>query len=1016
MKQTPKATASKCELNIGQECDGFQIEQVTPLPELRATAVRATHRKSGARILHLYAPTDNENCFAVTFPTLPPDDTGVAHILEHAVLGGSKKFPIREPFFEMIKMSMATFINAMTSQAYTVYPVASNVRKDFFNLAEVYLDAVFHPLLTEDIFRREGHHLTLENNADTATPLKVSGIVYSEMKGASSIPERLMWQLAGCGLYPDTPLGRDAGGDPEHIPDLSYAQFQRFHREHYHPSNGLFFIYGDIPTAEHLRFLAPVLNGFELRAVQAATPRQPRWTAPRRIEKEYPIGTHEDAAGHTFITLNWIVGDALDPALVTDWKVLSALLFDNEAAPLKKALIDSKLGADVFFSGAWGESYEEEFHVGLKGSEPDRADAFERVVLATLERIAAEPFASERVESAFQQLAYETLEVDTGFPLRLLYAVDAAWPFNGDPLTFLKARTHLAACHSRYIADPNRFNRLIRERLLDNPHRLRVVLRPDRDAQRRADAAFAARMAGQRACMSAEKIDGIAAYAAALAAAQGVPNPPEALASLPQLKTGDLPVGPRRIPTEVGQVAGMAVLRNDVFANGVNYIALDMDLAGLPVELYGWLTHFTDVVNKMGVDGQDFARVAERRAACTGGLWAGARNWMHATNPDQALRRFSFGLKTLDGQAADALGLLGDLIFTVNPHDRERLRDIITQTRAWYRTSLVHNGSATAQRQASRGFSLAAAIAHQSNSPEALRVFEALHGAFDQRAEEIMRHVERIREFLAKHARWTVSFTGSDAVFRTLARTLESWGARQRGEAVADVPPPFQPFTAPPREGLAGQMKIAHCAKVMPAPHLAHPDVPLLQLGVYLAGFDYLLPEIRFKGNAYGAAIRHDDTLGTLCLSSFRDPSIVETLAVFDRLRDHVATRQWSQTDIDRAIIGSAKDAEKPIRPAAANSMALMRHVRGDSDDLREARYGATLRATPQSVKETMLRVVDANEPRAAVCVVSSREKLEDANKRLGDQRLAVSDILACAAETKEERPTCKPASLFAAV
>ncbi|MEI6423950.1 MAG: insulinase family protein, partial [Lentisphaerota bacterium] len=681
--------------------------------------------------------------------------------------------------------------------AYTVYPVASNVKKDFFNLVEVYLDAVFHPLLTEDIFRREGHHFALENNADTSTPLKVSGIVYSEMKGASSMPERLMWQLAGCGLFPDTPLGRDAGGDPEHIPDLTYEQFLRFHRELYHPSNGLFFIYGDIPTVEHLRFLAPALNVFKRRDAQVATPHQPRWMEPRRIEKEYPVGANENAADRTFITLNWIVGDALDPALVTDWKLLSALLLGNEAAPLKKALIDAKLGADVFFAGAWGYSYEEEFHVGLKGSETERADAFERLVLATLERFAAEPFASERVEAAFQQLAYETLEVKTLFPIELVYAVNAAWPFNGDPLTFLSARQHLDACHARYAADPNRFNRLIRDGLLDNPHRLRVVLRPDREAQPRADAAFAARMAEQRARLTAEQIAGIAASAAALAAAQGVPNPPKALAKLPQLKPGDLPARPRRIPTEVGKVANMTVLRNDVFANGVNYLEIDMDLAGLPVELYGWLTRFTEVVNKMGVAGQDFARVAERRAACTGGLWAGARNWKHAANPDQTLRRFSLYMKTLDGQAENALGLLGDLIFTVDPHDRGRLRDVMMQSRAGYRTSLVNNGFGTAQRQASRGFSLAAAIDHQFNSPDALRVLEALNGAFDQRAEEIMRNVECIRDFVAKQSRWTVSFTGSDAVFRTLTRTLESWGSRQSGEAIPDMLPPFQPFTTP---------------------------------------------------------------------------------------------------------------------------------------------------------------------------------------------------------------------------
>ena len=994
MKREPNTGDGRNELHVGQTVSGFQIEQVIPLPELRAVAIRATHRQSGARILHLFAPSDSENCFAVTFPTPPPDDTGVPHILEHAVLGGSRKFPVREPFFEMIKMSVATFINAMTSQAYTVYPVASTVKKDFFNLVEVYLDAVFQPQLTEDIFRREGHHFTLANNADLDSPLKVSGIVYSEMKGAFSMPEALMWKLAGCGLFPDTPLGCESGGDPEHIPDLTYEQFRRFHRELYHPSNGLFFIYGDIPTVEHLRFLAPVLNGFERRDVHVATPRQPRWTEPRRIEKDYPIGAGEDAAGRAFLTLNWIVGDALDAALVTDWKLLSALLLWNEAAPLRKALIDSNLGADVFFAGAWGGAYEEEFHVGLKGSEAEQADAFERVALETLERLAAEPFASERVEAAFQQLAYETLEVSYLFPLRLLFTANAAWPFNGDPLTFLSARKQLDSCHARYAADPERFNRLIRDGLLNNLHRLRVVLRPDRETQARADAAFATRMAEQRARFNVEKIAAIARSAEALAAAQCVPNSPETLATLPQLKTTDLPARPRRIPTEVGQVAGMTVLRNDVFANGVNYLEIDVDLAGLPVELYRWLPRFDGAVEKMGAAGQDFVRIAERRAACTGGLWSRANVWRHATDPARTLRRYRFGFKTLDSQAENALGLLGDLIFAVDPRDRDRLHDVMTQSRAWYQTTLIDDGFGTARRQAARGLSPAAALDHLFVSPDALRFVEDLTGKFDQRADEIMQNVERIRDFLASGARWTVSFAGSDAVFRTLTQTLGSWTSRRRHEPIPDALPPFQPYITPPREGLAGPMKIAHCVRVMPAPHLAHPDVPLFQLGAYLASYDYFLPEIRFKGNAYGAGAWYEDALGTFSLYSYFDPNIVETLAVFDRLRDYIVAQQWSQADIDRAIIGRAKETVMPIRPAWATATALMRHLRGDSDELREARYAATLRATPESVKETMLRVLDANEPRSAICVVSSREKLNEANERLGDQRLTVSDIL----------------------
>jgi len=808
-----------------------------------------------------------------------------------------------------------------------------------------------------------------------------------------------MGELAGRGLFPDTPLGRDSGGDPDRIPELTYDKFRQFQRDLYHPSNGLFFVYGDIPTAEHFRFLAPVLDEFDCRPVHVETPRQPRWTEPRRIEKEYPIGATEDTATRTFFTLNWLVGDALDPALVTEWEVLSRLLTGNDAAPLKKALIDSHLGADLFFAGSWASAYEQEFHVGLKGSEPDRVNAFEQLVLDTLTRLAAEPFPRARVEAAFQQLAYDTLEVKTMFPLHLLFAADSAWAYGADPLPFLRAREHLAACRQRADADPQLFSRLIRDGLLNNPHRLPVVLRPDREAQKRADAEFAEKMAQQRARFSAQQIADIARDAAALEAAQGVPNPPEALAKLPQLKISDLPAQPRRIPTSVGSVAGITVLRNDVFANGVNYVQVNVDLAGLPAELYGWLPRYTDVVNKMGAAGQDFTTIAERRAACTGGLWTGTAIWQPATDAAPVLRQLNFGLKTLDDEAEKALALLGDLMFATDPRDRDRLRDVMTQAQSWLRSTLVNAGLYTAQQHAARGLNLAGAINHRFFSPESLRVVEELTGHFDARADEIMDKVGRIRDFLRAPGRWIISFTGSDSAFRTLTRTLEQWATRMRSESIVDALPAFERFARPLREGLAGPMLVSYCTKVMPAPPLAHPDVPLLKLGVYLAIFDYLLPEIRFKGNAYGGGARYDDTIGALTLHSYRDPHVVETLAAFEGLRAYVAAQSWSQTDIDRAIIGSAKEDERPIRPDDATRTALQRYLRGDTDDRREQRYAATLLATPATVKETMLRVLDANEPRAAVCVVSSREKLDEANQQLGDRQLAVSDIL-----VKEER------------
>ncbi|MCS7049564.1 MAG: insulinase family protein [Verrucomicrobiae bacterium] len=983
-------------MHSGQTVSGFEITEIEPLPELRAQVVRAAHARSGAQLLHVHAPEDAENLFAVTFATPPPDDTGLPHILEHVVLGGSRRFPVKEPFFEMVKMSMATFINALTYQAFTTYPVASNVKKDFFNLVEVYLDAVFHPELKEETFRREGHHLALENNRDLTSPLRITGIVYNEMKGAYSSPETRASDISVRGLFPDTPLGRDSGGDPKSIPELTYDQFRRYYETYYHPANARIFIYGDIPTAEHFAFLDPVLREFNQKPVSLSWIPQPRWDTPRTRVESYPVQPSEPLSERTFLTLNWIVGDACDPVALLLWQVLDLILLGHEAAPLRKALVDSHLGADVFMAGADAHGHELTFHVGLKGSEPDRAEPFEQLVLRTLAQLADQPFDSAAVEAAFQQFAYHTLEVTSQFPLRLLSAVNTAWPFGADPVAFLRLRRHWEDCRRRYAADRTLFNRLLREQLLLNPHRLRVALVPDPDLQRRQDEALRQKLAALRAQLSPSELQHIADTAAALEAAQSQPNPPEAVAKLPQLKVSDLPVKPGHIPTSTGLVAGITVLRNDVFSNGVNYLEVDVDLAGLPADAYAWLPRFCDAVHKMGAAGQPYTEVAARRAACTGGLWCHPVVWRHATHPDVTLRRLRFGLKALDDRFADALALLTDLVFAVDPRDTARLRDVIVQTEAAYRSALINEGLNTARSRAARHFSPEAALEQQFLSPETLRTVHHQAHQFDQYAESLIQQIEFLREFLRTRPpyAWTVSFTGSDLAYRSLERQLFEWCQRLQPAHRTDVWPVAPSLSSGAREGLAGPMTVAYCVEARPAPHLADPDVPLFRLGVYLARFDYLLPLIRFKGNAYGAGIVHDDSQGTVYQFSFRDPHIVKTIHVFQQLPAWLAAQTWTQTDIDRAIIGSAREAERPIRPAEATATALARHLRGDTPELREWRYDTMRRATPKTVRDTFLKVWEAGNPAASICVVSSREKLEEANRQLAAQALQITDIL----------------------
>jgi len=984
----------KTNLQPGDKLDGFLVKMVTPLEDLRMTAYQLEHQKSGARLMHLYA-NDTENLFSISFPTPPPDDTGIPHILEHSVLSGSRKYPVRDPFFEMYKMSMATFINAMTGWDCTYYPVASNVKQDLFNLAEVYYDAVFHPLLTEQTFKREGHHFAPASKDDPLGDLTINGIVYNEMKGSFSDPESKLYRRTGRGLFPDTIYGRESGGDPKHIPDLTYTNFKRFHQTYYHPGNAYFFFYGNIPTEEYLSFLNNKLDVFEKSDPQYGITKQPRWSKPQIMEDSYPIGKDETAAEKTYVSIIWLIGDATDVQDLTCHYILSQILLGNEAAPLKKAIIDSKLGQDLIYSGFSTMGLETTFRVGLKGTEPDRADKFVDLVLKTLTNIADSHVEIDRIEAAFQQAAYHYLEILPLFPVYMMDRVLDAWIYNADPLTFLRMNKHLDDCRRRYEADPKLFNNLIHKRILENRHRLTFLLKPDRKWQAKIDVDFTQRMQQVRAKFSDDVMKKISEEADELERISGQPNSPEALAKLPQLKVKNLPTKPKHIPTTIEQLnGGVELLRNDVFSNGVNYLHLDFNLKGLPADLWPYLPRYTSAIRKLGAAGMNFEQVASGIASSTGGISCRPYFNTHTSGPDRSLWSLRFKIKVLDGKIDPALALLHDLIFELNPRDKNRLHDVLVQAQARYRTKFVHRGSDTAARHAARGFSPQAYLSEIVNGLPQLSLTEVLTNKFDQLNPDIMDNIEKIRNFLLVRRRLTASFTGSEHVYKIVRSRLSDWINEMRDEPINENSINFTPYKKLPREGLAGPIQVAHCARIFPAPHFSHPDEALLRLGARLISLEYMLNEIRFKGNAYGAWFGYNSIRSKMQLGSYSDPHVVRTLRVFDNVVDYVQKADWTQTDVNRAIIGSAKHAEKPIRPEEATGFALHRHLTGHSPELREERYLKILSATAEEVKRAMLEQLDSNFSRSAVCVVSNREKLEEANQQMPEQTLSIEDIL----------------------
>ena len=882
----------------------------------------------------------------------------------------------------------------MTGYDCTYYPVSSKIKQDLFNLAEVYCDAVFHPLLTENTFKREGHHLA---PVDPNTPngaLKVNGIVYNEMKGAFSDPETLIDTLVTRSLFPDTIYGRESGGDPQFIPELTYRDFRQFHSTYYHPSNAYFLCYGNIPPQEYLQFLAPKLERFESQEIPQLISRQPHWSQPRITEDFYPISQEESEREKTYLVVSWLIGDSTDADEWIALYVLSQILLGNEAAPLKKAIVDAQLGLDLLPDyGVEAVGQEATFSVGIKGSEPDRAQDFCELVLSTLEQIAAEKLDPTLVEAAFQQASYYYQEISEMYPLRLMLGVLATWIYGGEPLRFLKMREHLQKCQQRYRQEPNFFNQLIQEKLWQNPHRLTLVLKPDRSWQQQTDQALDKRLAQLRSQLSSAQLTKIALEAVALEAEAEKPNPPEAVAKLPQLKLTALPPQPEHIPTEVTPLdGGVQLLRNQLFTNGINYLHLDFALQGLPTDLWVYLPAYMEALQKLGAAGMSYEQIAHRIASTTGGLTFECQFQTHAQNPSQSLTSLRVTLKTLDEQIEEALSLLQDILLAVEPRAQKRLRDAIVQIHAKYSSDLVYHGLNTAWLRAEAALTPEGYLEELVKGLPQLELTQQLSRRFEELGTELMAKIETIRNFVSSQP-LTASFTGSDSAYERVRTTLSHWETRQQAASVSPLKIDFTP-TPQLRSGLAGPVQIAYCVQSYPAPHFSEATAPFLTLAAHLLELGYLLSEIRLKGNAYGAGCSYDSLGQTLSFYSYQDPHINQTLEVFNSIAKYIQTVDWKQEDIERAIIATTQQDSPVLRPELATSLALNRYLTGQTAVVREQRYEQTLKATVKQVKQAFLDVLAQGSERRAVCVMSSRSKLESANRQMLEKPLVIRDIL----------------------
>jgi len=957
---------------------GFELVRRERIPELNAQARLLRHVKTGAQLLSI--ENDDENkVFGVSFRTPPTDSTGIAHILEHSVLGGSQKYPLKEPFVQLIKGSLKTFLNAFTSPDHTTYPVASTNLQDFYNLVDVYLDAIFHPLLTPYHLDQEGWHYELEKADD---PLVYKGVVFNEMKGVYSSPDSLLYRTSQQALFPDTTYGVDSGGDPTVIPDLTYEAFKRFHTTYYHPSNAQIFFYGDDDPEERLRILDQVLSNFDAAEVEGEVALQVPFTAPRRVTETYSADANSDNSKKSMVLMNWALPEITDRSLLMAISVLSYCLMSTQASPLRKALVDSGLGEDVIGGGFGAGLRQATFSAGLKGIRAEDAPQVEELILATLAKLAAEGFDPDMVEAAINSIEFAMRENNTGsFPrgLGLFMRSLRAWTYGRDPIEPLGYELPLAVVKSRLAADPMFLSKLIRAYVLDNRHQLTVLLNPDPERSRRMEAEEKERLAAAKAAMTPAQIGEVIEKTRLLKERQEAPDAPEDLAKLPMLKLGDLDTQNKPIPREVIEREQGRIIYHDLFTNGIVYLRVGFDLKSLPQELLPYSEFFGRALLEMGTEREDYVKLSQRIGRKTGGIGYTTYVSPMLSNPGGATWLFLSGKSTV-AQSPELMAIMLDMLQTVKLDNPQRFKQIVLKTKARLESSLIPGGHQYVGGRLRAAFSMAGWVEEQLDGVDSLFFIRKLAEQVDSDWPRVLAQLEAVKRLLVDRRRLIADVTLDGDNWATFRPQLEEFiGALPVGDS---EPAQWTPGVLPAREGLTMPAQVNYVGKGARLYDLGYTYDGSIHVITNFIRTGWLWDQIRAKGGAYGAFCSFGKQSGVLTFLSYRDPNLLGTLANYDATAQFLRSAEVDESELTKNIIGAIGDIDGYQLPDAKGWSSLVRYLVGETDEARQQMRDQVLSTTAEDFRQ-FADVLAAAAEQARVVVLGSGEAIAQANGEL---------------------------------
>ena len=907
----------------------FELLREQDFPSLKVRYQEYRHRVTGAQHIHL-AADNKENVFLVALRTVPMDSTGVAHILEHTALCGSEKYPVRDPFFMMIRRSLNTFMNAFTSSDWTAYPFASQNKKDFNNLLGVYLDSVFFARLDPLDFAQEGHRLEFAEPADTRSELTYKGVVFNEMKGAMSSINSTLWQTMSKHLYPTSTYHYNSGGEPADIPDLSYDQFKAFYQTHYHPSNAIFVTFGDIPAAEHqASFEQNALSRFERLDCHIAVSNEQRYSSPQYFEETYAADDQEPTENSSHIILSWLLGESTDLEATMQARLLSSVLLDNSGSPLQKALETTDLGTSPSpMCGLEDSQKELAFACGIEGSNADSADAAEAMILDVLRDIAENGLPLEQVAASLHQLELSQREVSGGsypYGLNLILTSLTSATHRGDPVELLNLDPVLEKLQQQ-IQDPDFIKSLVKDLLLNNQHRIRLVMKPDTELARQKEQAEKDRLSKINANLTDDEKQAIVNSAAALKERQEME---EDLEILPK-------VGIEDVPTEIAYAEKQAVVKTPLpltsysaGTNGLAYQQIIMPMPALSEAQMDLLPLYSTCVTEMGVGSRDYQQTQLWHSSVVGAYSASASVRSNKDSLEQLHGNISFSSKGLARNQQAMSDLMQESLQYARFDELARLRELVSQIRTYRESSITGNGHVLAMTAAASGLSANGNLSQRWGGMAGLASLKALDKSLESNEglEALASQLAAIHQLVLQQPRQYLLVAEGE-------RLSEFSRVMQDSFTSTDTAPEsnlinYRPTLTPVNHCWTANTQVSFCAKAYPTVPTGHPDAAALTVlgGVLRNGF--LHRAIREQGGAYGGGASQDNQSGAFRFFSYRDPRIAGTLEDFDNSINWALENPLGYNKIEEAVLGVVGSLDKPGSPAGEAIQAFHSELNG---------------------------------------------------------------------------------------